>query len=467
MKPMADEVPNLESNLRLTNESPTKLRVDFQPSPFAWGYKHPAFEGEPPWQVLVRFDTATTTIHTYPIRTGPSFSVLSPKYGSLGEIAFEGFRTEPPHSPDTVAEALRSLPDQFNNAPESGLGVRKPFQPLISALRRAAIRQLVITRCRATALKAETLVISYQDFTGVAHELERIAKRFSQQSRVERSRHAHNELLSRYFPDRFPRDETPYRKGLVVSFLRKMRQTGAELSGADRSALVQQASAEAPALAKRSPRQLYKLQRDFELAGLTELIERFEVDIVGGHQESHWQALLKFNPFIVSMLFGYPIVVVRDQAHLGGAGLDGSGDTITDFLVKNQSTESLALVEIKKPDTPLTGRKSRTGRSRPSGDLSEAVVQVIDQRYELLTNYNCRVGVREAGKVHAVDCIVVAGRTPVDPNQLASFEMYRTSLRDVRILTFDEVLLKLRALRDYLAPTNNPPCLLDSSEPPF
>ena len=51
-----------------------------------------------------------------------------------------------------------------------------------------------------------------------------------------------------------------------------------------------------------------------------------------------------------------------------------------------------------------------------------------------------------------MDCVVVAGRKPLDAERLASFEMYGTSFKDVRIYTFDEVLLKLRALRDYLAP---------------
>jgi hypothetical protein len=222
------------------------------------------------------------------------------------------------------------------------------------------------------------------------------------------------------------------------------------LSTADRNALVEHASTEAPIISKRSPKQLYQLQRDFQLAGLNALIERFEADLEGRHPESFWQRLLKLNPFILCMLFGYPIVVVGYQAHLGGAGLDGSGDTIVDFLVANESTKGLALIEIKRPDAPLLGGEFRAGRFKPSSELNGAVIQVIDQRYELLVNYKDRA--RTAGNVRAVDCVVVAGRTPADPAQLASFEMYRTSLKDVRILTFDEVLLKLRALRDYLAP---------------
>jgi hypothetical protein len=123
------------------------------------------------------------------------------------------------------------------------------------------------------------------------------------------------------------------------------------------------------------------------------------------------------------MLFGYPIVLVHDQAHVGGQRLDGSGETIVDFLLKNASTDSLAIVEIKKPDTPLMGREFRPGRYRPSAAINEAVIQVVDQRYELLVNYESRA--KEAGTAHAVDCLVVAGRTPANAERLASFEMYR------------------------------------------
>ena len=89
------------------------MRVDFQPSPAAWRYAHRGFEGEPPWKELARFDTASSTIHTYPIRTAQSFSVLSPRYALLNEIAFEGFLTETPLSSDGIEEALQYLPREF------------------------------------------------------------------------------------------------------------------------------------------------------------------------------------------------------------------------------------------------------------------------------------------------------------------------------------------------------------------
>jgi hypothetical protein len=385
---MADTMADRDGErLYLVPETPERLRVDLQPSRSAWEYAH---EGELPRCPLVHFDTSTKTVHTYPLRTGPSLSTMGPKFGPVREIAFEGFTFALPNAEHEVEEQLRQLPDEFYHEPTNGLGIRWQFRPIIAVIVRTGFRRLVISRTRNTALDKPTLVLSENDFTAIAYEVERIATRFSDQSRAERSRHAYNELLAGHFPDEFKRDEQPYRKGMLVSFLRKAKSAGSQISAADREALVARTSEEAAVLARQNPRQLYKLQRDFEIAGLNELIAKFEGDLAKTHPESFWQRLLKLNPFILSMLFGYPIVLVRDQAHVGGKTLDGSGGTIVDFLIKNESTSSLASVEIKTPDTALLGSEFRRGRFKPSAELNAAVIQVVDQRYELLVNYKDR-----------------------------------------------------------------------------
>lgn len=448
---MADTTTDSDrERLYLEAETPERLRVDFQPSRRAWEYAHPQHQGELPRRPLVRFDTCTNTIHTYPLKTSPSLSIMGTRYGLVSEIAFENFTFALPNAEHEVEDQLHQLPDEFYHQPAFGLGIRRHLRPIVEVLGRNRFRRLVISRARDTALDKPTLVLSNDDFAEIAYELGRIATRFSDQSRADRSRYAYNEMLAKHFPNEFKRNEQPYRKGMLVSFIRKAKDTGRPISTADRDALIARTAEEAPALAKHNPRQLYKLQRDFEIAGLNELIARFEADLGRPHPELFWQTLLKLNPFILSMLFGYPIVLVRQQAHVGGQTLDGSGDTIVDFLLRNESTSSLAIVEIKTPDTTLVGGEFRAGRYRPSADLNEAVIQIVDQRYELLVNYKDRA--KEAGTAHSVDCVVVAGRKPTDAERLASFEIYRTSLKDVRIYTFDEVLLKLRALRDYLAP---------------
>jgi Domain of unknown function (DUF4263) len=370
---MADTMANSdEERLYLVAETPERLRVDFQPSKQAWEYGHPQHKGELPRRPLVRFDTSTQTVHTYPLKTSPSLSTLGPKFGPVSEIAFEGFPFALPKDESEVEEQLHRLPDEFYPQPIFGLGIRRHLRPVIDIIARNRFRRLVISRTRNTALDRPSLVLSEGDFEAIAFELGRIADRFSDQSRTERTRHAYNQLLAGHFPDEFKRDERPYRKGMLVSFLRKAKGAESPISAADREALVARTAEEAPAIARYNPRQLYKLQRDFEIAGLNELITKFEGDLAKSHPESFWQRLLKLNPFILSMLFGYPIVLVRDQAHVGGQTLDGSGETIVDFLLRNESTSSLAIVEIKTPDTALLGGEFRPGRFNGVPGLSSA-----------------------------------------------------------------------------------------------
>jgi hypothetical protein len=273
---MADTMADSdEEKLYLVAETPERLRVDFQPSRQAWEFGHPQHKGELPRRPLVRFDTSTQTVHTYPLKTGPSLSTIGPKFGPVSEIAFEGFTFTLPKTENEVEKQLLQMPEEFYPQPAYGLGIRRHLRPIIDVIARNHFRRLVISRTRDTALDRPTLVLSEDDFNEIAYELSRIATRFSDQSRAERTRHAYNELLAGHFPDEFKRDERPYRKGMLVSFLRTAKGAGHPISAADREALIARTAEEASMLARHNPRQLYKLQRDFEIAGLNELIAKF------------------------------------------------------------------------------------------------------------------------------------------------------------------------------------------------
>ena len=204
----------------------------------------------------------------------------------MGEIAFEGFPFTLPTTESEVAERLLNLPEAFYPQLAFGLGIRRHLRPVIEVIARNRFRCLLISRTRPTTVDRPTLVVASRDFDEIAFELGRIATRFAGQSRTERTRHVQNELLAGHFPDELQRNERPLRGGMLVSFLRAAKVTEASLSSADREAVITRAAEEAPRLARRNPRQLYKLQRDFELAGLIELIARFETDLTAPHPES-------------------------------------------------------------------------------------------------------------------------------------------------------------------------------------
>lgn len=152
------------------------------------------------------------------------------------------------------------------------------------------------------------------------------------------------------------------------------------------------------------------------------------------------------------------MVGVCSGATVGGRGLSGSGDKIADYLFTNSLTNNVTLVEIKKPTTQLLEpREYRQGVFGPSKELNGAVSQVLDQAYNLKKNLT---GLKESSRQwdlesYVISCFVVSGRTPSasDPSRQKSFELYRANSHSMTIVTYDEVLERLRLLRDFLTPT--------------
>jgi hypothetical protein len=226
------------------------------------------------------------------------------------------------------------------------------------------------------------------------------------------------------------------------------------LSKHDREALVELLTEHAKEISRNEPERLVKLHRDIELVSLDRLIERFDDMLSRPTNELDWQKLLKLNPFILTMLFGYPIVLVPAQGHVGGTDLEGRGDKIADFVTKNTRTNNVALVEIKKPGTPLIlDQVYRDGVHKIASEFTSAIVQVLDQRQLLMTNI-ATIGRASRGikiESHSVPCIVIAGRMPNNIDQQKALELYRGALKDVAVLTFDELRDRLSNLRDYLS----------------
>lgn len=173
-----------------------------------------------------------------------------------------------------------------------------------------------------------------------------------------------------------------------------------------------------------------------------------------GVPEAQWQRLFIDNPFILSLAFGLPVVAVGDQLSVGGRTFVGTGEKIADFLVKNDLTDNLALIEIKTPETTLLGRPYRDAVFPPSTHLSGAVTQVLDQRYKLQAELNTKKANtrRYDLEAYAIRCVVIIGTMPEDPDQKKSLELFRNNLHDTLVITFDELLSKLKHLHHFLLP---------------
>ena len=169
--------------------------------------------------------------------------------------------------------------------------------------------------------------------------------------------------------------------------------------------------------------------------------------------ENRWQKLLNENPFILSMAFGCPVLKMQDHASVGGIKFSGLGNKITDFLAKSSMTNNAAVIEIKTPQTKIIGKNYRDSVFTASSDFSGAINQALDQRYKLQKNV---ASIKEESRIYdietyAVHCVLIIGTLPEELDKQKSFEMFRRNSKDVEIITFDELLEKLRLLHALLS----------------
>ena len=230
------------------------------------------------------------------------------------------------------------------------------------------------------------------------------------------------------------------------------------LTERDHEAVLEIVSRSTRSIAETSPERLTRLRADIELATLELLIVEF-ADMLGGEfGERCWQDFFSGHPFILSLVFGHPVIKIHEQAHLGGRSISGPGETIADFLFANSLTDNTAIVEIKTPQTSLLNTAFyRTGVYGPSSELSSGVNQVLNQRYQLQRNILMLRGADLADDLesYAVHCCLIVGTMPAGRMQQRSFELFRQNSRDVEIVTFDELLAKLKQFHRSLSLTQD------------
>lgn len=405
----------------------------------------------------------------YPISTfGDKSDFLKAKYGQVEritlddtDIIFPGFDGAVPTTSDGVLEVLEELPSAFTKDYAYGLGLAKPYRFIIDAVEELSdCTEIVITSDHSTGPDSHGNRIFYiakKDFEQARVELNKIDRHTQSAARAVKYTAAHNILAERIgIPKLDPRDgRHPYRKLFTA-----VAQGKEELSEEDQNAVIGALSDHAASIAEDQPEKLAKLRGDIELVTLEALIKRYEEMLGEKLAEGRWQDFFNENPFILNMAFGYPVIKVRDQASVGGRKLSGDGEKITDFLVKNSLTNNTAIFEIKTPQTAILNKTPfRDGVFTPSTDLSGSINQALDQKYHFQKQIaqikdNTRLYDIES---YAVHCCLVIGQTPDGDDQKKSFELFRRNSKDVEIVTFDELLEKLKQLGAFLRAAEEPP----------
>lgn len=406
------------------------------------------------------------TVH--PISTfGDKPDFLEPKYGQIERITLANtdiisplFGARKPTDTDEVVDVLDHLPKTFTKDYAFGLGLAKPYRFIINAVKELSdCKEIVISSDYETGPDANDQHIfcfSKKDFEQARLELNKIDRHTQSAARTVKFAAAHNILAERLgLPKLTPKaGRHPYRKLFTIA-----AQGKEELSEEEQNDVINALSNHATSIAEEQPEKLAKLRGDIDLVTLEALIKRYEGMLSKNLTEGIWQDFFNENPFILNMAFGYPVIKVRDQASVGGRKLSGDGGKFTDFLVKNSLTNNTAIFEIKTPQTAILNKKPfRDGVFTPSADLSGAINQALDQKYQFQKQIaqikdNTRLYDIES---YAVDCCLVIGSTPDGDDRKKSFELFRRNSKDVDIVTFIELLEKLKQLSVFLRTAEEP-----------
>lgn len=199
-------------------------------------------------------------------------------------------------------------------------------------------------------------------------------------------------------------------------------------------------------LKKLEPDDMGKLNSMISLNSLNNILETWKQN-KNNHSEEFWQKLFKSNAWILAQVFSQPMFIFKDKAYVGGKSFDNQGGQLVDFMYKNNLTENAALIEIKTPATKLLSNQYRDNVYSVSGDLSGSINQILSYKEDLQINIdNLNRGSKQ--KLHPFNpkCILIIGSFEMEKLnavQHKSFEIFRSNLKSLEILTFDELFGKI------------------------
>ncbi len=201
---------------------------------------------------------------------------------------------------------------------------------------------------------------------------------------------------------------------------------------------------------------VFSLQRLNSVVGLTTLKSSYaiwESNKENGNEE-FWQTMLEEYSFVLSQVFAHPVVIVEGKAYVGGKSVTNKGGNLVDFLATNNISKNAVLIEIKTPKTPLLGTQYRGNVFPASREVSGAIVQVSNYKLSLQNEY-FRLVQESPFELKSFEpaCVVIAGnfeREMDSDTKKKSFELFRSHLLGVSVITYDELFGKVKLLIDLL-----------------
>ena len=211
-----------------------------------------------------------------------------------------------------------------------------------------------------------------------------------------------------------------------------------------------------------------QLSESISVERLTRVISLIEDNLENSNEEFWQKTVFKENQWVLAQLFASPCTIFQDKAYVGGKGIDNRGGNLCDFLYQNQLTNNVVLIEIKTPKTQIIQGAYRNTFSF-THEMSGAINQVINYRDSLMKEYSdlIRTTSRDFTAFNPKCAVIIGSISDLNPNQISAFENYRNSLSNIEVITYDEILSRLKDLRNLFSRSESMEDLEADGELPF
>jgi Domain of unknown function (DUF4263) len=348
----------------------------------------------------------------------------SPKYKYIRSIEFHDI------SPTAISGVYKAV--------NFGLGFTRNLSPIVYRLEpHHGISKIIISSKLASTLTRTVVTFNNGD-------LERIFQTIKPLKEVqsEELRRISNNALSELFPVEIKRNANDYKKGELSVFLKDKKIAPEKLSDDDLKNLIEviPARIKEDKIVYQAEEKInfIKLQKTKE--ALRRLVEqKTDTDAL----EEKCQTFFTENQWVLSNILSMPVVLLGGKVYVGGKSIHNKGGKEADFLFQNKLTKNVFIIEIKTPlkkliDTENPYRKPDVFSI--GKEVTGGLVQALDQKDNLQKEFYTLAKGGEFASFNPKVVLIVGHLKNLAKTQLKSFELFRSNVRDVEIITYDELL---------------------------
>jgi hypothetical protein len=169
--------------------------------------------------------------------------------------------------------------------------------------------------------------------------------------------------------------------------------------------------------------------------------------------EELFQKFFENNPFIFQMIFPSLLHFLKGVRYMGGKNAKNQKGIFTDLVFSNKMN-NVCIIELKTPKTNLVCDSKYRENFEVHKDLIGSIIQGKKQKSTLMRNYK---GIKDDTELEGLSTLIdpnililIGNKSELSFQQIETFDYLRASMKDVTIITYDELIERFKLILENL-----------------